>query len=161
VRPKKQLRRLAAQRCTSLAVLDTDSVSFVTHHTSYGKTPCSREVGESAGLPRGSQPQRRKPTLTSMRTSRTPPDCVAATVSRESTATVTQCPLSIKPPSKRSSRTSLARSTSAPSPAAALPSHSRIVAQVHSMRLIAANQGCLPLEKIVSHEFVLEDVEKA
>jgi L-iditol 2-dehydrogenase len=37
----------------------------------------------------------------------------------------------------------------------------RATAYLPSMRLMAANQDRLPLDKIVSHEFVLEDAEKA
>src|SRR6266704_339416 len=79
----------------------------------------------------GSQPQRGRPTLTSITTSRTPPAAAASTVCGESTARVTRAPPAISAPSRRASRTSLASRRSWPSPAADMPSHSRIVAQVN------------------------------
>ncbi len=74
--------------------------------------------------------QRRRPTLTSISTSCTPLARAARSVSGESTATVMRAPDATSWPSRCSFSTSFANSRSSPRPAAAIPSHSRIVAQV-------------------------------
>src|SRR5262249_47589646 len=79
-----------------------------------------------------SQPHRGNPTLTSITTSRTPPAAAARTVWCESTATQILAPPATSLPSLRASSTSLASRRSSPSPAATIPSHSRIVAHVNA-----------------------------
>src|SRR5215471_3034513 len=94
--------------------------------------PAARTRSARRPASAGSQPHRGRPTLTSITTSRTPPATAASTVASESTAAVTRAvPASTTAPRRRQSSTSLASSRSSPSPAAAMPSTSRIVAQVN------------------------------
>ncbi len=92
--------------------------------------PSARARSASGPASAGSQPQRGRPTLTSISTSRTPPAAAAARVASESTATVTRAvPAATSAPRRVQSSTSLASSRSSPRPAAAMPSISRTVAQ--------------------------------
>ena len=79
----------------------------------------------------GEQPQRGRPTFTSMSTSGIRARAAAAMVSSESTATVIRAPERDSSPSLVASTTSLARRRSCPSPARAMPSISSMVAQVN------------------------------
>src|ERR1022692_2567785 len=92
--------------------------------------PRLRASSPSSPAVSGAQPHRRRPTITSMTTSRTPPTMAASMVAAESTATVTRAPSRTSAPRRLASTTSFASSRSWPRPAAAMPSHSRIVAQV-------------------------------
>src|ERR1700736_2134424 len=89
--------------------------------------PLDRAISASAPAFSGAQPHLGSPTLTSIRTSLTPPLTAASMVCFESTATVTRA--SIRP-SREASTTSLASSKSSPRPASAMPSTSRMVAHV-------------------------------
>ena len=92
--------------------------------------PAARARSASRPASSGRQPQRGRPTLTSISTSGTPARAAASIVSSESTATVTRAPAPASAPSRVASTTSLASRRSSPRPARAMPSISRMVAQV-------------------------------
>ena len=102
--------------------------------------PARRAASARRPASSGGQPQRGKPTQTSISTSRTPPAVAAAMVSSESTATVMRAPASPSTPRRRASSTSLASSRSSPRPAAAMPSISRMVAQQNPWWPASANR---------------------
>ena len=96
-------------------------------------SPAARARSASRPASSGVHPQRGSPTFTSMSTSATPPRAAASIVASESTATVTRAPRLANAPSRLASTTSLASSKSSPRPASAMPSISRMVAQVNAV----------------------------
>src|SRR5580704_12403034 len=96
-------------------------------------SPAARARSASRPASSGAHPQRGSPTFTSMRTSATPPWTATSIVASESTANVTRAPRLANAPSRLASATSLANSKSSPSPASAMPSISRMVAQVQAL----------------------------
>src|SRR5271154_6358970 len=91
--------------------------------------PAARARSASRPASPGGQPQRGRPTFTSISTSGTPARAAASLVASESTATVMRAPARASTPSRVASTTSLANSRSSPSPARTIPSISCTVAQ--------------------------------